>query len=268
MLPPLPRPPQGAPWGTRGSLYNYDTACFLGSSLGPATLRLVREAARTADRQIAKEGGGYSLGALVQRVAVARGVHPDVAKRCGVVVDALVVAWDMADNVADREMDLAAGRSLDTSYPGIPLAQQVALPALVVGGVMAGVVQHFPNRLHSLYMVSRLTAVLDTLVVGQGRELTDVRRLDEVSGVEGALFALPWWYQEGSDSETAHAVERWGRAYARTWQARRDLLERADDDARERYAEARERARAAWLDGAPFGPGEFMDFTRLVPEVP
>lgn len=266
---PLRRPPANAPWGRRGSVYNFDTVRFLGEYLSPGCLRMVQVAAHTLDRQLAREGGGVSLGFVAMQAATAFGAPEDVSQRCAVLVDILHLALDLADNVADEEQDRLQGRSLDTSYPGVARESLVALPALMIGAVVSGVHSNFPDPFHPSYAARRIMEMLDVLTRGQSLELDDPMRVEMLSAVEGRLFALPWWLMDGAESDFGEVVEAWGVAYARTWQARRNLLERPGEEVWEqRYRDAAATARACWPDRPGFRPGEFLAFADAVPDMP
>ncbi len=218
---------------------------------------------------MATEGGGYTLGALVMQLAVQRGFDLRFAGRCGVVLDALALAIDLADNLVDAEEDAAAGRPLDTTYPGLPMAVLVPLPALVVGSVVAALATNFPEpEFESRYATRRLLGVLDVLVRGQGRSMQDEQRVEEISAVQGLFYALPWWLSGGEKDPERIDLETWAKAFGRTWQARRDALENPRSQLlRARYDTARETARSLWLDGAPFEEGQMFDFASVVPEL-
>jgi len=266
-LSPFPQPPRGAPWGRRGALYNFDTASLLGLTLSPETLAVVQQIARAADAQRDQEAPISSHGARIAAVAQAMGCPGQVAGRCGVLVDAFSLASDLADNIADAEEDAANGRSFQELYAGIPYARLVATPALLVGAVIAAIPRVLPApALHPTHLTTELMRVLDVMARGQSRGFDEDARIEEISAVQGRLYAMPWWALEGPDGVMAAEVEAWAVPWARTWQLNRDRVENPGDvrvEAALRAACAQ--ALSRWPEGEAFqGDGPFAA-ARLLP---
>ncbi|MFK7929927.1 MAG: hypothetical protein AB8H79_17165 [Myxococcota bacterium] len=225
-LPPIPAPPKGAPWGRRASLYNFDTASLLGQFFDVETLQVIQRIARASDEQLAGAGGGFSHGWRLARLARESGVDAVFAQRCGVVMDIIFLAVDLADNVADAELDAQLGRSFTAHYDGIGRERLVAMPALLVGAATTSLSQGFAgDTLHGTYAAGRVLGVLAVAARGQSRAFDDPARIEEISAAQGRLYALPWWILEGPESPTAAELEPWGAAWARTWQLRLDVRE-------------------------------------------
>lgn len=237
-------------------------------TLESASLTQVRVAALATDRQFQDVGGGRSHGLQVYRLALGLGVEGRVAQRCGILLDALQIAVDMADNLADAELDRAQGRSYDHLYQPIPADCRPALPALMLGCVVAAIHRWFPSpRYAPERAAGRLLTVLGRMTVGQGYERSDPRRIDHISGEEGRLYALPLWL-DSDRSQPAEArlaaVEQWGFEFARTWQLRREVIESPDEPRwTAELEDAQRRALDAWPSFPPFGAAGLFSPAKL-----
>lgn len=252
--------------GAAGSFFSPGVAELYGRCLQAELLGYVREAATALDLQYALESGGDSHGLRIFRLARGLGMPATFASRCGVLIDALQIIVDLTDNLADAEQDRAAGRGLEAVYARIPSAVLPALPPLMMAAWLEGLSSSFPEAEAETSATRRwVIELLARMTLGQGRAFRDPRRIDEISGAQGRLYALPlrlWHHTTPTSAARTEAIERWGFEYGRTWQLQRDVLEHAGDEEREgALAEAKARARAVWPrfmpfeDGQPFGRG-------------
>jgi hypothetical protein len=263
---PLPAPPFAVPWGRHGEVYRPSVASLLSVFLSVDAVKLVAAAAEETQDQLSTEGSGRSHGAIMAALTVNWGVPEPVAVRCGVLLDILAVAVDLADDLADVAEDTAAGRP--PREDGLAWAQRAALPALLVGVVARAVPWSFPESRFTGAAVDRLLSVLDVMVRGQGRAFGEAARLEEISAVEGRLYALPLWVVHGPDHADVVAFEAFAVAWARTWQARRDVVERPSEATQDAFGRAVDVACAAWPDRPGFREGEPFAFGRWVESAP
>lgn len=263
----LPAPPTGAPWGRRSSLYNFDSASLLGLYFDVETLRVIQRIARASDEQLAGAGGGFSHGWRLARLAQESGLEPIVAQRCGLILDLIFLAVDLADNVADAELDARLGRTFNHHYEGIGQERMVAMPALLVGAATAGLSYLFADpSFHAQYAVGRVLGVLAVAARGQSRAHEDPARIEEISAAQGRFYALPWWVLHGPDSDIAAELEAWGVAWARTWQLRLDAQENPSvERCQTAFHQAFEAASQAWPTRTPFGPTESFARRFMLP---
>jgi hypothetical protein len=131
---------------------------------------------------------------IVVPMAQAVGMRPLRQAALGDILDLLQTAIDLADNLADREEDAAAGKAEAKSYPGVPGAALLCLPALLVGTAEQILYEEFRRpRYRPDYASGRLLETLGQMTVGQGLPTGDRRHLDLVSGQQGVLLCLPFW---------------------------------------------------------------------------
>ena len=209
-----------------------------------------------------------STGQLVARLGALQGLPESKAVELGELVDVLQVAADLADNLADAELDAAAGRPLEARYPGLHVATLLCVPALLIGVVFAELSRRFPAPTYAPdHAAERLGRVLAAMAVGQGLGMDDPRRVQLISGRQGHLLCLPTWLlgdAQAGGAERRVALERWAEAYGCLWQLRIDVDELGTAAARHRYEAALEAARAAWPAFAPFQPGEAFAVDALL----
>lgn len=234
---------------------------MLAPACDSTTLGWLRVVALQLDQQYAAEGGGPTHGWMAYTLAMGLGLPEAVARGSGQVLDALQPATDLADNLADEELDRALGRDPDARYPGVPRDVLPALPALTVGAVISELHARFPEPEYASIASSRmLIRALGGVVRGQALPTSDPRRVPLLSGELGRLWCLPLWLlPRALPRGRATRVERWAVAWATTVQLHWDVVESAGPAhgvALERLRTARQAAVAVWPRFAPFRPGD------------
>lgn len=243
--------------GRRGSFFSPGVARLYAESLDHEAVALISIAADATDRQYVDVGGGMTHGLRIYRLTLGLGLGGDLARGCGTLIDALQIAVDMADNLADEELDQAHGRCYNGLYADIPADCRPALPALMVGAVVTALFRRFPPpRFDAPYAAERLMRVLGLMTTGQGRSRSDPLRIDHISGEQGRLYALPLWVsRDGSERHDAllEVVETWGFEFGRTWQLQREVIETTNEPHWTTELErAEQRAMKAWPGFPPF----------------
>ena len=204
---------------------------------------------------------------LALRMARAVGMGQSQQTALGDIVDLLQTAIDLADNLADREEDVAAGRAQARSYPGVPSAALYCLPALLVGTAAAILYETFGRPKYQVDRAwGRLLETLGQMTVGQGLPTGHRRHLDLVSGQQGVLLCLPFWLVSHRPpwDRRLRVIERWAFLYGRTWEYHQRLLESGTSLAARDFDRAVARARAAWPEFEPFGT-EDLSARALIP---
>lgn len=258
---------------SRDSLFHPGVRDLFAPYLDERMMQYVRTVAQEADRQLRASGGTFTHGHMVRRLALALGVRRDVADKVGIVLDALQPVIELADNLADEEVDRRLGRAVDERYPGIPRATLLCLPSVMAGCAVATLHRWFPEPpFRTGYAVARMIAAFAAMVRGQGEPEGAASRLDRIAGEQGRLLCLPLWLlpegqvPEGLDVER---IEEWAFRYGRLWQLWqevRDLPE--DEEARARLREGVRAAREAWPGFGPFRPGGSFCAERLLGALP
>ena len=110
-----------------------------------STCAQLRVVAEEQDVQYLSGGGGVSHGWMCWQVAVGMGLPIALAEACGDVLDALQPSIDLADNLADVDVDRELGRNPDARYPGVPVEARPFLPALILGACVAEIHRRFPE---------------------------------------------------------------------------------------------------------------------------
>ncbi len=230
-----------------------------------AQLRIV---AHEHDRQYVAMGGGVTHGWMAYTVATGLGLPEDLARGAGEVLDAMEPAIDLADNLADTDLDRHLGRDPDARYPGVPKEVLPSLPALIVGACVASLHARFPAPTwRAPYAAGRLLGVLGRMTHAQGLPLDHPDRNDALSGEAGLLWCLPLWLlpEDHPTARRAPRLERWARQFGSTIQLGRDVAENPDEPAhRERLETARAAARAIWPRTAPFRAQDPLAADRLL----
>mgnify|MGYP007066194188 FL=1 len=243
--------------GRSGSFFSPGVARLYGERLPPDAVALIKAAADATDRQYLDVGGGLSHGLQVYRLALGLGVDGRVAQQCGILLDGLQIAVDMADNLADAVLDVEQGRSYQRFYDPIHPDARPALPALMTGCVVDALYRWFPSPAHDSTRASlRLLQILGLMTGGQGLGRDDPLRIDRISGEQGRIYALPLWLSTDRSFQAEGrltAVEGWGFELGRTWQLQREVVEDPGDPRWPALLEqARAQTRAAWPDFPPF----------------
>ena len=225
-----------------------------------------------ATEQQLREGSGVSHGVFVYRLAVGMGYRPAAASEIGMILDALQPVMDLADNLADEELDRALGRSRYLEhYRDIPRETLYCLPAMMASAIVAHMHRAFPVSAFGTHLACRrLLATVGSMSLGQGLPLDDASRIDAISGQEGRLFCLPLWLWPDTTPAHLKRIERaeaWAVAYGRTWQLAIDAREQPGDaTAVARLRDGAQRAVAAWPDFPPFRPGELFSAEAVLPK--
>lgn len=210
-----------------------------------------------------------SLGYLAFRLAAGLGRPLAFASRAGTLLDALQPVVDLADNLADEELDRARGLDLARRYPDVPRDVLPSLPALMTACVVSALHEDFPAPAYRpREAAARLIAALAAMARGQGTPLDAPTRVDDIAGRQAELLCLPLWLDPAGPPDEAGraAVARWAFRYGRLWQLRQDVLEAApgDDAPRGRFDDASREAAAAWPGFAPFSPGGALSREALL----
>ncbi|MDP2306071.1 MAG: hypothetical protein Q8P18_08585 [Pseudomonadota bacterium] len=228
----------------------------------------LRVVAHEHDHQYVTRGGGVTYGWMAYTVATGLGLPEPLARGAGELLDALEPAIDLADNLADTDLDRRLGRDPDARYPGVPREALPALPALIVGACVAGLHERFPApKWRPAHAARRLLGVLGCMTHAQGLPLDHAERNDALSGEAGLLWCLPLWLLPESHPAAglAPALEHWARQFGSTIQLSMDVLENPSEPARrERLDAARASARAIWPTTAPFRPQDALAADRLL----
>ncbi len=221
-------------------------------------LSYVRVASHALDEQYRRDAGTTTFGHRVFRLAMGLGFPPHFASRCGIYLDALQPIVDMADNLADVEIDRARGFDTEALYRDIPAACRPALPSLMLGAWTAAFDDEFTPPFLGRATRTWILAVLANSLAGQGIDFDDQRRIRSVSGALGRLWALPlrlWGPPLPDPHDRARVIESRGTELAVFEQLHWDRVERPGDaSCEERVAEQRARLLATWPSFAPFGP--------------
>jgi hypothetical protein len=203
--------------------------------------------------------------------AIARSLRIPRGKReiLGGALDLLQTAFDLADNIADREQDVGAGRNYTAHYGRIPEAALVCMPALLTSSAVQILHEAFPKPSYApRFAGQRLIRVLGDMVAGQGTSGASRRRVALVSGKQGLLLCLPFWLvaARGPRGKKRLAiVENWAFRFGCTWEYRQAHLDRPTV-ARKRALElALASVQRAWPSFSPFLAGEPLASDVLVP---
>lgn len=219
-------------------------------------LSYVRVASHALDAQYRRDSGTTTFGHRVFRLAMGLGFPPHFASRCGIYLDALQPVVDMADNLADVELDRARGFDTEALYRDIPLACRPALPSLMLGAWTAAFDDEFTPPFRGQATRTWILEVLANALAGQGYDFDDPNRIRTVSVSLGRLWALPlrlWGPSLPDPHDRGRVVETWGTELAVFEQLHWDRVERPKDDrCLARVAEQRARLLAAWPSFAPF----------------
>ena len=203
--------------------------------------------------------------------AIARSLRIPRGKRqvLGGALDLLQTAFDLADNIADREQDVRAGRSYAAHYGGIPTAALVCMPALLTSSVVQILHEAFPEPSYApRFAGQRLIRVLGDMVAGQGTSGEGRRRVALVSGKQGLLLCLPYWLVATSGARTKKRLailENWAFRFGCTWEYRQVHLDRPTLARERALGRALASARRAWPSFSPFLAGEPLAPDVLVP---
>jgi len=187
----------------------------------------------------------------------------------GGALDLLQTAFDLADNIADREQDVGAGRNYAAHYGGIPEAALVCMPALLTTSAMQILHETFPEPSYApRFAGQRLLRVLGDMVAGQGASGESRRRVALVSGKQGLLLCLPFWLVTGSGARAKKRLailENWAFRFGCTWEYRQAHLDRPTLARKRALERALASARRAWPSFSPFLAGEPLASDVLVP---
>jgi hypothetical protein len=176
----------------------------------------------------------------------------------GNALDLLQVSFDLADNLADRELDAALGRSYLASCDDIPFASLLCLPAVLSNCAIAILYEHFPSdRFNPGVAVSKASLAIGAMVRGQGEPANSAQRIELVSGRQGLLLCLPFWLASDPSSLpcTVSDFEAWAYLFGCTWELHQVHLEENTESSRTAWHRAVAEARLAWPSFGPFAAG-------------
>jgi hypothetical protein len=206
---------------------------------------------------------------VTEALARSLGIPRAKRHRLGGTLDLLQTAFDLADNIADRDEDVRAGRSYAGHYRGVPEAALLCLPALLTSSAIQILHETFPESRYATSLAGRrVIRILGDMVVGQGAPNASSRHIALVSGKQGLLLCLPFWLvaRRGSRWKARLSVlEGWAFRFGRTWEYRQAHAERPTIENARALARAAAEARRAWPPFSPFLAGEPLAPDLLVP---
>lgn len=244
-----------------GALFTPGVRAVFARSLPPELVPLVGRVFALTEAKLA---GGVSHGLVVRRLAEGLGLPSADARKLGIVLDALQPGIDLTDDLADLELDRAAGKPHVAVLEAIPIGLRTCLPALMLAAVYAALPALFPGNPQVGAALQRITEILGRMTRGQGRPARTTEHVDDVAGEQGRLLCLPLWLFPGEPARDA-AIEAWAFAYGRIWQLRLDAREAPRSPrARTALQDGLRAARAAWPEFAPFAAGGTFDVTRVL----
>lgn len=250
------------------TLYSPGVRAIFARFYPPGTIEQLRVVAEEQDRVYRAGGGGVTHGWMAWQLAVGLGLPVELAEGAGHVLDALQPAIDLADNIADVELDRSLGRDPDVRYPGVPADARPFLPALILAACVAEVHRAFPApRWNAGEACASMLGVLARMNLAQGLPLDHPDRNDGLSGEVGRLWLLPFWLlPEGHAARRRlPALDAWVFQFARTIQLGWDVVEHpGEPHRRERLEATRAEARAAWPRFGPFRRGQVFDREDLL----
>jgi hypothetical protein len=180
----------------------------------------------------------------------------------GDALDRLQVAFDMADNLADRERDAQVGKDACAGYRLIPEAAQHCLPALLIASAQTRLVMRFSSRPAALRKATlEVRRSLSEMVIGQGEQRAN-RRARQVSGSQGRLLCLPAWLTSTRaliGAKRLAELEAWAFAWGTSWEQGYAYADRRSAHARRRWLASLHAARTAWPTFGPFVNGGALD---------
>lgn len=244
---------------SRSTIYTEDVA-ELFARLYPRTTQVhLRDVAAAQDREYHTRGGGITHGWMAYELARVHGLDAELARWAGAVLDALQPAIDLADNLADEELDKALGRDPERRYRRVPRESRPFMPALILGACIAELHQRFPEpRWSTNAACALLLGVLARMNLAQGLPPDHPRRNSGLSGEVGRLWLLPFWLTPEAHPVRAElpALDRWAFAFGCTIQLGWDVVENPGEAARvDRLVRARRAARRVWPRTPPFRKG-------------
>jgi hypothetical protein len=244
---------------SRSTIYTEDVAELFARLYPRATQVQLRDVAAAQDHEYHTRGGGITHGWMAYELACVHGLPEELARRAGAVLDALQPAIDLADNLADEELDKALGRAPERRYRKVPRESRPFLPALILGGCIADLHHRFPEPAWSTNAAcASLLGVLARMNLAQGLPVDHPRRNAGLSGEVGRLWLLPFWLTPADHPVRAElpGLDAWVFAFGCTIQLGWDVVENPGDLKRvERLARARRAARRVWPRTAPFRNG-------------
>ncbi len=244
-----------------GALFTPGVRAIFARTLPPELVPLVGRVFALTE---VKLRGAVSHGLVVRRLAEGLGVPSDDARKMGIVLDALQPGIDLTDDLADLELDRAAGKAHVAVIDAMPVGLRTCLPALMLGCVYAALPALFPDNPRTALAAQRITEILGRMTRGQGLPARSAAHIDDVAGQQGRLLCLPIWLSPGEAARDA-ALDRWAFLYGRIWQLRLDAREAPRSTrARAALAEGLAAVRAEWPAFAPFGAGQPFDVVRVL----
>jgi hypothetical protein len=186
------------------------------------------------------------------------GFDPREIRAIGDALDVLQVSFDLADNVADRELDARLGRSYTKSCDGVPLAVLTYLPAVLASRGISIVYEHFKDdRFNATCAVAKASAAIGAMLRGQAEPPDSARRVDLLSGRQGLLLCLPFWLLVDRSLLPCPLAdfEAWAYQFGSTWELNQVHLAEKTEASREAWHEAVLNARLSWPSFGPFAAG-------------
>lgn len=214
------------------------------------------------------ENGAQPHRYLTDQFCPALGFSPEETACLGDALDVLQVSFDLADNLADRELDEARGRSYLGPCEGVPLAVLTYLPAVLAGTAIDLLYSTFhAERFTAARAVAKLNQVIGEMVRGQAEPSGSARRVDLLSGKQGLLLCLPFWLREGSSDLpcAAASFEEWAFQFGCTWELNQLRRDDGDSKSRAQFGAAVIETRLSWPRFGPFAPGGPLQARALFP---
>lgn len=232
-------------------------ATLVGDAYGSEVGAWAGRAAESFRAQLA-EAGARPHRFVTDLYAPSLGFEAGEIAAIGDALDLLQVSFDLADNVADRELDAALGRSYLRACEDVPLAVLTYLPAVLAARSTAVLYEHFRSeRFNVSRAVSKTAAAVGAMVRGQGEPSDSPLRVDLVSGRQGLLLCLPFWLSSERSALPCPLAdfEDWAYRFGSTWELNQVQLADKTEASRAAYSEAVLNARLAWPSFGPFAPG-------------
>jgi hypothetical protein len=223
--------------------------CVFGSS---KEVEWIQRAAEAFEHQL-REEKGTTHREIVAPLCDWLECSPTQKRLIGHTLDLLQVAFDLADNLADREEDEARGRTYDPYYEGIPVPVRHCLPALLVSGAHRCMMGAFSPEA-SVSSAEKVHGVLEDMLRGQGLP-RGKEKVALVSGAQARLLCLPFWlFPERASRErtTLQELERWAQAWGNSWEFGFIFEETGSPEDRELWVDALRTARKFWPNFGPF----------------
>jgi hypothetical protein len=173
----------------------------------------------------------------------------------GDALDVLQVSFDLADNVADRELDVSLGRSYMRSCEDVPLAVLTYLPAVLASRGIAILHEHFRgDRFNATFALAKTSAAVGAMLRGQAEPPGSPLRVELLSGRQGLLLCLPLWLLVDRRELPCSVsdFEAWAYQFGCTWELNQVHVAEKTETSGAAWREAVASARLSWPSFGPF----------------